>query len=90
MPGVTVRRPEGAFYVCARLPIDDAQRFAEFLLREFEVGGETVLLAPADGFYATPGLGRDEVRLAYVIDTARLARAMHVLGAALAAYPGRS
>jgi aspartate aminotransferase len=89
MPGVTVRRPEGAFYVCPRLPIDDAQRFAEYLLREVDVNGETVLVAPADGFYATPGLGRDEVRIAYVIDTDRLARAMEILRTALARYPGR-
>jgi aspartate aminotransferase len=66
--GVTVRRPEGAFYMCPKLPIDDAQSFCEFLLRDFEVRGETVMLAPADGFYATPGLGRDEARIAYVLE----------------------
>jgi aspartate aminotransferase len=88
MPGVLVKRPEGAFYVCAKLPIDDAQSFAEFLLRDFEVDNETVMLAPADGFYATPGAGRDEVRIAYVLNTAELGRAMAVLRAALEAYPG--
>jgi aspartate aminotransferase len=88
MPGVTVRRPEGAFYLCARLPVDDAQSFSEFLLRDFEIDGETVMLAPADGFYATPGLGRDEVRVAYVLDCERLQRAMRIVGEALAAYPG--
>lgn len=87
--GVTVRRPEGAFYVCARLPVDDAQRFCEFLLRDFELDGETVMLAPADGFYATPGLGRDEVRIAYVLEQGALARAMRIIGRALQAYPGR-
>ena len=87
--GVVVRRPEGAFYVCARLPVDDANAFAEFLLRDFELGGETVMVAPADGFYATPGLGRDEVRIAYVLEEPKLRRAMQVLNAALAAYPGR-
>jgi aspartate aminotransferase len=89
VPGVVVRRPEGAFYLCARLPVDDANAFAEFLLRDFDLDGETVVVAPADGFYATPGLGRDEVRLAYVLEEPKLRRAMRVLTAALAAYPGR-
>ena len=88
-PGVMVRKPEGAFYLCARLPIDDAERFSIFLLRDFSVDGETVMLAPADGFYATPGLGRDEVRIAYVLEEAKLTRAMDILGAALLAYPER-
>jgi len=87
--GVTLRRPEGAFYVCARLPVDDADRFAEFLLRDFDLDGETVMLAPANGFYATPGLGRNEARLAYVLNRPALSRAMRVLDAALDAYPGR-
>jgi aspartate aminotransferase len=87
--GVTVRRPEGAFYMCPKLPIDDAQSFCEFLLRDFEVRGETVMLAPADGFYATPGLGRDEARIAYVLERKALSRAMHILADALRAYPGR-
>ena len=89
IPGVLVRRPEGAFYICARLPVDDASVFAEWLLRDFALDGETVMVAPADGFYATPGLGRDEVRIAYVLEEAKLRRAMRCLGAALAAYPGR-
>jgi aspartate aminotransferase len=89
-PGVTVRRPEGAFYLCAGLPVDDAQRFAEFLLRDFHVDGETVMVAPADGFYATPGLGRHEARIAYVLDGARLSRAMRILAAGLEAYAGRT
>lgn len=89
MPGVRVRKPEGAFYQCARLPIDDSNAFAEFLLRDFERDGETVMVAPADGFYATPGLGRDEIRIAYVIERDALGRAMQCLEAALAAYPGR-
>jgi aspartate aminotransferase len=89
VPGVLVRRPEGAFYVCPRLPVDDANAFATFLLRDFALEGETVMVAPLDGYYATPGLGRDEIRIAYVIEEAKLARAMRVLEAALAAYPGR-
>jgi aspartate aminotransferase len=89
-PGVTVRKPEGAFYVCAKLPVDDANDFAEFLLKEFEIDGETVMIAPADGFYATPGLGKDEVRIAYVLDRDRLARAMRIVTGALEAYRTRS
>jgi len=89
IPGAMVRRPEGAFYVCPRLPIDDAQRFAEFMLRDFSSEGETVMVAPADGFYATPGLGQDEIRIAYVLNEESLGRAMRILAEALVAYPGR-
>ena len=89
VPGVLVRRPEGAFYLCARIPVDDANAFAEFLVRDFDLDGETVLVAPADGFYATPGLGRDEVRIAYVLEEAKLRRAMTIFTAALRAYAGR-
>jgi aspartate aminotransferase len=89
IPGVVARKPEGAFYTCARLPVDDANAFAIFLLKDFHVDGETVMVAPLDGFYSTPGLGRDEVRLAYVLEEAKLRRAMRVLEAALAAYPAR-
>jgi aspartate aminotransferase len=90
LPGVLVRKPEGAFYMCARLPVDDANTFAEFLVRDFDLDGETVTIAPADGFYATPGLGRDEVRIAYVLDRGRLSRAMTIFATALRAYPGRT
>jgi aspartate aminotransferase len=89
MPGVTVRRPEGAFYMCGKLPIDDAQSFCEFLLSDYDVDGETVMLAPADGFYATKGLGLNEVRIAYVLNEADLARAMKVVASALESYPAR-
>ena len=88
-PGVIARRPEGAFYLCVKLPVDDANRFAEFLLSDFSLEGETVMVAPADGFYATPGLGRDEVRIAYVLERHKLERAMRALMAGLAASPGR-
>ena len=90
LPGVLVRKPEGAFYMCARLPVDDANTFAEFLVRDFDLDGETVTIAPADGFYATPGLGRHEVRIAYVLDEARLRRAMAIFAKALSVYPGRT
>jgi aspartate aminotransferase len=86
--GVYVRKPEGAFYLCARLPVDDTNAFAEFLLRDFDLDGESVIVAPADGFYATPGLGRDEVRIAYVLEEPKLRRAMAIVAAALDAYPG--
>ena len=89
VPGVLVRRPEGAFYLCARIPVDDANAFAEFLVRDFDLDGETVLVAPADGFYATPGLGRDEVRIAYVLEEGKLRRAMAIFSAALRAYAAR-
>jgi aspartate aminotransferase len=90
MPGVMVRRPEGAFYMCPRVPVDDAQSFCEFLLRDFALDNETVMLAPADGFYASTGLGKNELRIAYVLCEEDLARAMRVIGAALEAYPGRT
>ena len=86
MSGVRVRKPEGAFYVCLGLPVDDANAFAIFLLSEFSLDGETVMVAPLDGFYATPGLGRDEVRLAYVLEVPKLERSMRILEQALAAY----
>jgi aspartate aminotransferase len=89
MPNVVVRKPEGAFYMCARLPVDDANTFASFLLTDFALDGETVMVAPADGFYATPGLGKSEVRIAYVLEGPKLERALACLAAALAAYPGR-
>jgi aspartate aminotransferase len=90
MKGVGVLKPEGAFYICAQLPVDDAQLFCEFLLRDFSHNGETVMLAPADGFYATPGLGKQEARIAYVLREEELAKAMDVIAAGLEAYPGRT
>ena len=69
--------------------MDDAESFAMFLLERFHLGNETVLVAPADGFCATPGLGKDEVRIAYVLETGKLARAMEIFTAGLEAYPGR-
>jgi aspartate aminotransferase len=71
-----------------RLPVDDANGFAEFVVRDFDLDGETVTIAPADGFYATPGLGRDEVRIAYVLEEGKLRRAMAILERALDVYPG--
>jgi len=86
IPGVFLRKPEGAFYFVARLPIDDADEFARFLLADFSHEGSTVMVAPAAGFYATPGLGRDEVRIAYVLKCEDLEKAVDVFAAGLAAY----
>lgn len=89
MEGVFCPNPGGAFYAMARLPIDDADIFCQWLLESFSHQGETVMLAPASGFYSTPGLGKQEVRLAYVLNVQRIHKAMDCLEAALQAYPGR-
>jgi aspartate aminotransferase len=86
LPNVSVARPEGAFYVMACLPVADADDFARWLLTDFEVDGETVMVAPGPGFYVTPGLGSREVRLAYVLAEDRLRRAVELLGLALSVY----
>jgi len=84
--GVFLRKPEGAFYFVVRLPVDDAREFARWLLESYQLDGVTVMVAPADGFYATPGLGQDEVRIAYVLKAADLELAVRVLAAAIPAY----
>lgn len=90
IPGCYSPIPMGAFYTVARLPVDDADRFCEWCLREFEWEGQTIFMAPASGFYTSPEYGRDEVRLAYVIEKPELAKALVVLQKALEAYPGRT
>jgi aspartate aminotransferase len=87
--GVEPHRSEGSFYTMARLPIDSCEEFAVWLLRDFAFDGETVCLAPGEGFYVTPGAGVDEVRIAFMYDPVTLSRAMRVVGAAVEAYPGR-
>lgn len=89
IPGVVAPNPKGAFYLVARLPVDDADAFAKWLLTDFHVNNETVMVAPANGFYSTPGLGVDEVRIAYVLNVADIKKAMHILAEGLKAYPGR-
>lgn len=89
MPGVFCPKPGGAFYAIARLPIDDADTFCQWLLESFAHNGKTVMLAPATGFYGTQGLGKNEVRLAYVLNLHDLNEAMNCLEAALQQYPGR-
>jgi aspartate aminotransferase len=89
MPGVVAPNPKGAFYLVARLPVHDADAFAQWLLTDFHVDNETVMVAPANGFYSTPGLGQDEVRIAYVLNVNDIKKAMHILSEALKVYPGK-
>lgn len=87
MDGVTCPNPGGAFYAMAKLPVKSSEAFCQWLLEAFEHEGATVMMAPASGFYATPGLGQDEVRLAYVLNEEAIGKAMDCLEAALKAYP---
>lgn len=89
MPGVLVPQIDGAFYATVRLPVENADDFCLWMLESFTHEGTSVQMAPAAGFYATPGAGRDEVRIAYVLEVPKLARAMDALAAGLAAYPRR-
>jgi aspartate aminotransferase len=89
IPGVVAHPPGGAFYVVAELPVDDAESFAAFLLRDVVVDEETVMLTPMSDFYVTPGLGTREVRIACVYDAETLSRAVRIIGEALEEYPGR-
>jgi aspartate aminotransferase len=90
MKGVLCPKVDGAFYATVRLPIDDCDRFCQWMLEDFQHEGSTVMFAPGTGFYATEGLGKDEVRIAYVLNRTALAEAMKCLRAALAVYPGRT
>ena len=87
--GVICPSPQGAFYAIAKLPIDDADTFAQWMLEEFDLDRETVMLAPAAGFYSTPNTGRDQVRIAYVLNKSSLSKAINCLKHALKIYPGR-
>ncbi|WP_449022081.1 pyridoxal phosphate-dependent aminotransferase [Prevotella jejuni] len=89
IPGVYSPIPMGAFYTVAKLPVDDSDKFCRWCLEEFNYEGETVMMAPASGFYTTPGAGRNQVRIAYVLKREDLQRALVVLQKALEAYPGR-
>lgn len=90
IPGAFCPNPQGAFYVVARLPIDDSDKFCQWLLESFEYNGATVMLAPATGFYATPGKGTNEVRISYVLNVDDLRKSMECLAEALRVYPGRT
>ncbi|HRX92573.1 MAG TPA: aminotransferase class I/II-fold pyridoxal phosphate-dependent enzyme, partial [Chitinophagaceae bacterium] len=89
MPGVFCPNPGGAFYAMARLPIDDSDKFCQWMLESFSYNNETVMMAPATGFYGTAGLGLNEVRLAYVLNLDAINAAMDCLEKALLEYPGR-
>jgi aspartate aminotransferase len=90
MEGVFCPNPGGAFYAMAKLPIDDSDKFCQWLLESFSYQGQTIMMAPATGFYGTPGLGKQEVRLAYVLNVDALKKAMDCLEMALKEYPGRT
>ena len=90
IPGVYSPIPMGAFYTVVSLPVDDADRFCRWCLEEFSFEGATVFMAPASGFYSTPGRGKNEVRMAYVLNRDDLGHALRVLAEALKAYPGRT
>ena len=89
IPGVVCEQPEGAFYLMAKLPVDSTDKVQQWLLEEFNADGDTVMLTPGEGFYATPGKGVNEARLAYVLKQADLERAMDVLALGIAAYNAR-
>ncbi len=90
IPGVICPLPKGAFYSIVRLPVDDADKFCQWLLEEFEYNHQTVMLAPASGFYHTSGLGKNEVRIAYVLKKSELKKAIETLAVALNEYPGKT
>ena len=86
IPGVFSPRPDGAFYTVAELPVEDATAFCKWLLTDFRLDGETVMITPAEAFYSTPGEGRNQVRIAYVLEVPELKKAMHILEKALETY----
>ncbi len=86
IPGVTVKKPEGAFYIIAQLPVRDADHFAEWMLSDFSFNGATTMVAPAGGFYATKGLGKNQIRIAYVLNTGDLKNAIEILKEGLKKY----
>ncbi|MEL6483537.1 MAG: pyridoxal phosphate-dependent aminotransferase [Bacteroidota bacterium] len=89
IPGVKVAKPKGAFYCVAELPIDDADPFAQWLLETFHVDGKTVMVAPAAGFYATPGLGKNQIRIAYVLEKEQLLKAVEILKSGLEIFAAK-
>jgi len=88
--GVICPKPTGAFYAIAQLPVDDADKFAQWLLEDFDLDGETIMVAPAAGFYSTPNTGTNQVRIAYVLNKESLQKSIDILAAALKVYPGRT
>jgi aspartate aminotransferase len=90
IPGVFCPKPSGAFYCVAKFPVDDAEKFCQWLLEDFDFEGQTVMMAPANGFYATKGAGQQEARIAYVLNQDSLKKAVICLREALKVYPGRT
>ena len=90
LDGVICPKPKGAFYAIAQLPIDDADKFAQWLLEDFDLNGETIMVAPAAGFYSSPNTGTNQVRIAYVLNKPSLQNAINCLEEALKVYPGRT
>jgi aspartate aminotransferase len=90
IPGVFCPKPSGAFYCVAKYPVDDAEKFCQWLLEDFEYNGQTVMMAPANGFYSSPGAGKQEARIAYVLNKESLKNAVKCLEEALKVYPGRT
>jgi aspartate aminotransferase len=90
IPGVFCPKPSGAFYCVAKFPVDNAEKFCQWLLEDFEFEGQTVMMAPANGFYSTPGAGLQEARIAYVLNKESLRKAVICLEEALKVYPGRT
>ena len=88
--GIICPKPKGAFYAIAQLPIDDAGKFAQWLLEDFDLNGETIMVAPAAGFYSTPNTGINQVRIAYVLNVDALQSAINILEAAIKVYPGKT
>ncbi|MEG1416799.1 MAG: aminotransferase class I/II-fold pyridoxal phosphate-dependent enzyme, partial [Clostridium sp.] len=84
--GVVCKKPTGAFYVIAKLPIEDGEDFIKWLLSDYSIDGQTVMMAPADGFYATKGLGKNEVRISYCLNCDNLKKAMHIIETGLKKY----
>ncbi len=89
IPGVFFKKPTGAFYVIAKLPVDDSEEFIKWMLEDFDINGETLMITPAEGFYATKGLGKDEARIAYVLNKEDIQKSMYILEQALKAYQNR-
>ena len=90
VPGIMITKPMGAFYLYAALPIDSAEEFVKFMIRDFRDNNETIKISPMPDFYMTPGLGVNEIRIAYVLNVTDLARSMEILKKGLEAYPGRT
>ena len=90
IPDIKYSHPYGAFYTVVELPIDDDEKFCSWILTDFDYQGETVMFAPGSGFYVTPGAGKKQIRIAYVVKQEKLKRAMKCLAEALKVYPGRT